>query len=285
MLLQEGWTSSYIKTNGVRLHYVSAGEGPLMLFLHGFPEFWYSWRHQLTEFSRNYRVVALDLRGYNQSEKPSNLSAYTMGELVNDIAGVIEGFGERNCILVGHDWGGAIAWCVPYTYPHLVERLIVMNCPHPAKFKDGLRLPQQMLKSSYMLFFQLPLLPEWILQSLDYQLIANALMTLAVNKRAFSSQDLEAYKDAVAHRGALSAMLNYYRNLPQGVLDKSWGILSVPTLMIWGEDDPALGKELSYGTESYVSDFQIQYISGCGHWVQQEFPQQVNQFMQSFLQK
>ncbi|MBD2311798.1 alpha/beta hydrolase [Desertifilum sp. FACHB-1129] len=285
MLFHDDWTSNFLKTNGVRLHYVSAGQGPLLLLLHGFPEFWYSWRHQLSEFANDYRVVALDLRGYNLSEKPQDLSAYRISELVNDIAGAIAALGETRCCLAAHDWGGVIAWHFAYLYPHLLDRLIIMNCPHPAKFQDGMRLPQQWLKSSYMLFFQLPFAPEWLLQSLDYQLIASAFKALAVNQQAFSPQDLEAYKDAVGQRGALTAMLNYYRNLPSALSStKSWDVLSVPTLMIWGENDPALGKELAEGTENYVSHLQLQYIANCGHWVQQEYPHQVNQFMRYFLQ-
>ncbi|WP_315785054.1 alpha/beta hydrolase [Fischerella sp. JS2] len=283
-VLEANWKNDYITTNGIRLHYITQGEGPLMLMLHGFPEFWYSWRYQIPEFAKYFKVVAVDLRGYNDSEKPKDQSAYVMDEFIKDIQGVIKGLGYEKCILVGHDWGGAIAWCFAYAHPEMVERLIVLNIAHPAKLSEGLRTPSQLLKSSYMFLFQLPWLPEFLIQSLDYQLLENAFKGMAVNKNAFIEADIEAYKNAAAKRGALTAMLNYYRNIFQGqMFNKSWGILEVPTLMIWGEKDTAQGKELTYGTEAYVRDLQIKYIPDCSHWVQQEQPELVNQYMQEYL--
>ena len=158
---------NYLETNGIRLHYVSEGEGPLMLFLHGFPECWYSWRHQLGEFGQDYKAVAVDLRGYNQSDKPKEQSAYALSELIEDVRGAIRALGYDKCILVGHDWGGAIAWSFAYAYPGMLERLIVLNLPHPAKFAAGLRSPQQLLRSWYIALFQLPKVPELLLKSND----------------------------------------------------------------------------------------------------------------------
>jgi pimeloyl-ACP methyl ester carboxylesterase len=146
-MTDELWYHDWVETNGIKLHYVSEGKGALMLMLmlmlmlHGFPEFWYSWRHQIPEFAKDHKVVAVDLRGYNDSDKPQAQSAYVMSEFVEDVKGVIEGLGYESCILVGHDWGGAIAWSFAYAYPELVSRLIVMNLPHPAKFAAGLRTP------------------------------------------------------------------------------------------------------------------------------------------------
>jgi epoxide hydrolase 4 len=273
-----------IISNGVRLHYVTQGSGDLVLMLHGFPEFWYSWRHQIPEFAQDYKVVALDMRGYNDSDKPKDLAAYRMDELVRDVSGVIRGLGYDRCILVGHDWGGAVAWNVAYTHPEQVDRLIVLNLPHPAKLVEGLKTPQQLLRSSYMFFFQIPWLPEAVLQFGDYQLIEEAFTRMAVNKSAFTSEDIKRYKDAAAKPGALTAMLNYYRNILQGgILQRQWGKLYIPTLMIWGEEDMALGVELTYGTEVYVEDFTIRYIPHCSHWVQQEKPELVNQYIREFL--
>ncbi|MBF2016893.1 MAG: alpha/beta hydrolase [Rivularia sp. T60_A2020_040] len=285
MYIMEGsWQHEYIVTNGVNLHYVTQGSGSLMLMLHGFPEFWYSWRHQIPEFAANFQVVAPDLRGYNDSEKPASQAAYVMNELVRDVEGIIRGLGYEKCVLVAHDWGGAIAWNFAYDYPEMVERLIIMNCPHLAKFSEGLRTPQQLLRSWYMFFFQLPLIPELFLQAQDYQFIENAFKGMAINKSAFSKQDIDAYKDAAAKRGALTSMINYYRNLfNSATFNRNWSILEVPTLMIWGEEDTALGKELTYGTEAYVKDFQIKYIPNCSHWIQQEQPQLVNQYIRDFL--
>lgn len=283
VVIKETWEHESIVSNGVRLHYVTQGEGPLMLMLHGFPEFWYSWRHQIPEFAKDYKVVALDLRGYNESEKPPQQSAYVMSELIKDVEGVIKGLGYDRCILVGHDWGGAIAWHFAYAHPEMVERLIVMNIPHPAKFAEGLRTPQQLMRSWYAFFFQLPMLPEFLIQLSDYQLIESAFKGMAVDKSTFTQADIEAYKDAAAKRGALTAMINYYRNAFSSFLRQEWILLDVPTLMIWGEEDTALGKELTYGTEEYVRDFQIHYIANCSHWVQQEKPELVNQYMRDFL--
>ena len=283
-VLEGSWQDAYITTNGVKLHYVTQGEGPLMLMLHGFPEFWYSWRHQIPEFASHFKVVALDLRGYNDSDKPQNQLAYVMDEFVRDVEGVIKGLGYDKCVLVGHDWGGAIAWVFAYAHPEMVERLIVLNIPHPAKFAQGLRTPQQLLRSAYIFLFQLPWLPELLLQSSDYQAIETAFKGMAIAQSAFTPADIEAYKNAAAKRGALTAMLNYYRNVfQQRMLNESWSVLEVPTLMIWGENDTALGKELTYGTEHYVRNLQIKYIPNCSHWVQQEQPLLVNLYMREFL--
>jgi epoxide hydrolase 4 len=284
MIADSVWTHEYVTTNGVKLHYVTQGEGPLMLMLHGFPEFWYSWRHQIPEFAKDFKVVAPDLRGYNDSEKPANKSAYVMAEFIQDIKGLIEALGYDRAILIGHDWGGMIAWQFAYTYPAMLDRLIVLNIPHPAKFAEGLRTPQQLLKSSYIFFFQLPLLPEWLIQLNDYKALESAFAGMAVNKNTFSQADIDAYKNALAKRGALTSTLNYYRNVfQQGITTGEWGVLDVPTLMIWGEDDLPLGKELTYGTEQYVRDFRIRYIPNCSHWVQQEYPELVNQYIREFL--
>lgn len=275
----------YIITNGVRLHYVTQGEGSLMLFLHGFPEFWYSWRHQISEFAQDYKVVALDLRGYNDSEKPREIEAYAITELVKDIEGVIKGLGYEQCVLVGHDWGGMISWHFTYAYPQMVDKLIVLNLPHPAKFAQALQTNyRQMLRSWYILFFQLPLLPEFLCQANDYQLIASAFVEAAIDKTAFTPEDLKAYQKAAAKPGSLTAMLNYYRSNFQIIFQQQdWTVLQVSTLMIWGENDRALGKELTYDTQEYVKDFQIRYIPNCSHWVQQEQPELVNRYMRFFL--
>jgi len=276
----------FITANGIRLHYVTAGNGPLMLFLHGFPEFWYSWRHQIPEFAKDYTVVALDLRGYNESDKPKGVQAYRIEELVKDVQGVIRGLGFERCILVGHDWGGAVAWSVAYDSPELLEKLIVLNLPHPAKFQQGLRTARQLLRSWYIGFFQLPFLPEFVIRSANYSAIDRALRGMAIRKETFSDRDIEAYKTAAAKPGALTAMVNYYRALVRSpFFQSSWDVLTVPTLMIWGENDVALGKELTLGTERYVQDFQIHYIPHCSHWVQQEQPDLVNQHIRIFLDR
>ena len=276
----------FVKSNGINLHYVSQGTGKLMLMLHGFPEFWYSWRHQIAEFATDYRVVAIDMRGFNDSDKPEAVSAYKMPELVADVQGVINGLGYEDCILVTHDWGGAIGWNFAYEHPQMVEKLIVMNLPHPAKFIEGIKTWSQLQKSWYIFFFQLPLLPELIFQANDYQAIASAFMDMEIDKSAFTTEDLSAYKTAVAKPGALTAMINYYRanfQIPPDNMTPDYGVLDIPALLIWGEEDVYLGKELTYGTDKYVSNLEIKYIPNCSHWVQQEQPKLVNQYMRNFL--
>jgi epoxide hydrolase 4 len=277
-------THRFLEANGLRLHYVTQGQGPLMLFLHGFPECWYSWRHQLEFFSSRYTCVALDLRGYNDSDKPTGIEAYRLETLVEDVRGALSALGHDRMVLVGHDWGGAIAWAFAYAYPELLQSLVVLNMPHPAKFANGLGHPLQLLRSWYIGAFQLPLLPEWALAAGDYWAIEHMLRGMAVQDNTFSNADLQVYKTAAAKPGALTAMVNYYRALPLSQpWAQSWGTLEVPTLMIWGEDDIALGKELTYGTEAYVRDFRLRYLSQCSHWVQQEQPHQVNALMDEFL--
>lgn len=276
-----------ITTNGINLHAVSQGEGPLMLMLHGFPEFWYAWQQQIPAFATDHKVVAPDLRGYNQSDKPVGVEAYRLSELMQDVRGVIQSLGYQSCTLVGHDWGGAIAWNFADAYPEMVDRLIAINFPHPAKFVEGLRTPQQLLRSWYVFFFQLPFLPEQLLGAFDGQLIATTLQGTAVDRPIFSAADLEAYRQAATQPGALTAMINYYRANLRHLKwdDRPWGVLEMPTLLIWGEADVALGKELTFGTEAYVRDLTLRYIPDCGHWVQQECPDLVNQFMREFLER
>lgn len=292
-VLNGSWQHEFLATNGVKLHYVTQGKGDLVLLLHGFPEFWYSWRYQIPELAQYYQVVAVDMRGYNESDKPDRLEAYRLKELLGDVRGIIRALGHRKCILAGHDWGGFIAWEFAYEYPEMVEKLISLNMPHPAKFGESLRSnPQQMLKSCYILAFQLPFLPEFVFQWNDYDIIAKAFQNMAIDKTTFSKEDISAYKDAMAKPGALTAMLNYYRNILPNLTrdttmqrwrDRDRGILEIPTLTIWGEEDKVLGKELTYGTEAYVRDFTIHYIPKCSHWVQQEQPQLVNQYILEFL--
>jgi epoxide hydrolase 4 len=252
--------------------------------LHGFPECWYSWRHQIIEFAHEYKVVAVDLRGYNESDKPKERSTYRLSVLVEDIKGVIEALGYERCILVGHDWGGAIAWAFAQAYPERLDRLIVLNMPHPAKFSQGLRTLPQISRSWYIFLFQLPFIPEWILRRDNYKVLVEILTRTAINPDTFPPEVIEVYRQVAAKPGAITAMLNYYRNLVQsGFLQRNGGIIQTPTLMIWGEDDIALGKELTVGTQAYVKNLQIRYISNCSHWVQQEQPQLVNQYMREWL--
>jgi epoxide hydrolase 4 len=276
----------FAEINGFKMHYVSAGKGPLLLMVHGFPEFWYSWRFQIPVLAKHFRVVAPDLRGYNDSEKPS--SGYDVKTLVDDLIALIEHLGYEKAVVMAHDWGGMIAWSLTITHPERVNKLIMLNMPHPAIFaRNILTNPAQLLRSWYVGFFQIPFLPEQIMSLNDYQFIETAFKGMAVNKQAFDKEVLDIYKKAIAKPGAKTAALNYYRNLlrswtqiDQKLLNRK---IKVPTLMIWGEKDTALGKETTVGTEKLVEDFTIHYISNASHWVQQEVPDQVNKYILDWL--
>jgi epoxide hydrolase 4 len=272
--------------NGFKMHYVTAGEGPLLLMVHGFPEFWYSWRLQIPVLAKYYKVVAPDLRGYNESGKPSG--GYDVKTLVSDLTALIDQLGYKDAVVMAHDWGGMLAWSLTIVEPERVNKLIMLNMPHPAVFtRNLLTNPAQLLRSWYVGFFQIPFLPEQVIALNNYQFIETAFRGMAVNKKAFDREVLDAYKKAIAKPGAKTAAVNYYRNLlrswtqtDQAVLNRK---IKVPTLMIWGEKDTALGKETTVGTEKYVEDFTIKYIPEASHWVQQEAPEKVNEYVLEWL--
>src|SRR5256885_1504142 len=193
---KETWQHRNIITNGIRMHYVTQGEGSLIVLLHGFPQFWYCWRYQIGFLAAlGYTVVAPDLRGYNDSDKPR--SGYDVPMLLEDIVGLIKGLGQEKAIIVGHDWGGALAWVLPMRYPNLVERLIILNAPHPWAFMRELRTFKQLRKFWYAIFFQIPWLPEYLLRRTNAQLIAQAIYTTAVQKSAFPREVLLRYQEAM----------------------------------------------------------------------------------------
>lgn len=275
----------YILVNGIRMHYVTAGEGPLLLMLHGFPEFWYSWRKQIPALAEHFTVVAPDQRGYNETDKPD--WGYDTDVLASDMVQLIDRLGFSKAHIVGHDWGGAISWYLGINYAHRVERLAVLNCPHPRLFLHNLRRnPKQLRRSWYMGFFNLPLLPESTFAANDFALLDEVFRGHAINKAAFSDEDLQAYKQALRRPGALTAALNWYRAAasdPRSIVGPGDGKVSAPTLLIWGEKDRFLGRELTYGTERYVPDLTIRYIPNSSHWVQHEFPDEVNQHLLDFV--
>lgn len=276
----------YTFVNGIRMHYVKAGRGStLLLLLHGFPEFWYSWRHQLAAFSSRFTIVAPDLRGYNETDKPD--WGYETDVLTADVLELMRSLGYERAIVVGHDWGGVLGWMLAITYPHRVERLIALNIPHPARFIEGIqRNPRQWLRSLYVAFFQLPWLPEKVISANDYASMVWGFRGMARRKETFSDEAIQAYKDAIRKPGALTAALNWYRALRHVNPNDYSGShmrVTVPTLMIWGEKDTALDIKLTYGTEAHVPDLRIRYIPDCSHWVQEEQPELVNQYMDEFL--
>ena len=283
------WTHGFAKANGLRVHYVTAGEGPLVLLLHGFPQYWYAWRKQIPALAARFRVVAPDLRGYGDTDKPGRARDYAAASLVEDTASLIAALGEKKARVVGHDWGGAVAWLTALERPEVVERLAVLNCPHPAVFARALRSnPSQMLRSWYMLFFQLPGLPERALLRRDAQGLRRLFLASSA-RGVFTREDLDAYAQAAARPGALTAALNYYRaafRSPRAMLRASdpGRKISAPTLLIWGEEDRALGKELTLGMEPlFTGPFRLVYVPGAGHWVNEERPDLVNAALADFL--
>ncbi|GHO44582.1 alpha/beta fold hydrolase [Ktedonospora formicarum] len=280
------WAHRDILTNGIRMHYVTQGEGPLVVLLHGFPEFWYSWRSQIPFLAGlGYRVIAPDLRGYNDTDKPK--SGYDVSTLLRDIEGLIKGLGYEKATIVGHDWGGALMWLFGLSYPHMTERLIGLNAPPPWTFSRLLRTPEQLRKSWYIFAFQLPFVPELSLGRNHCEPIAKMLYASAVQKSAFPDDVLALYRDAMSKPGALTAAINYYRSLWRGGgLGKTSNdkrTIEQPTLLIWGEQDIALGIEMTYGLEQWVPQIEVRRLPDSGHWVQQEKPEQVNQLMKNFL--
>jgi pimeloyl-ACP methyl ester carboxylesterase len=271
----------------VSLHYVEAGSGPLLVLLHGFPEFWYSWRHQISALARaGFRVLAPDLRGYNESDKPAGVESYRVERLASDVLGLIRHAGERRAAVAGHDWGGGIAWHLAMQHPEAVNRLVILNSPHPAPFRRELRTLGQLLRSWYIFFFQLPGLPEWLFRAGNFALLERTLRREPVRRDAFLAEDIRLYKQALGRPGALTAAINYYRALfrHSGRLLGQMRTIDVPTLLIWGEKDPYLGMRLTEGLQPWVPRLRVERIADASHWVQCDAPERVNRLMIDFLQ-
>jgi epoxide hydrolase 4 len=282
-----GMAHRWVDVGGLRLHYVEAGTGPLVVLLHGFPEFWYAWRHQLPALAdAGFRVVAPDLRGYNTSDKPRRVRDYRPRVLAQEVADLIVALGAGSAAVAGHDWGGGLAWLLAMRHPERVERLVVLNAPHPIRFLKGLRSPRQLRRSWYILAFQLPWLPERLMAVRNFRALRRALRRQPIRPGAFTAQDIDRYVAAAAQPGALRAAINYYRaafraNLPAQV--HSLRRVDVPTLVIWGDQDRYLGRELAEPDPAWVSDARVERIAEASHWVQADAPERVSQLMVDFL--
>jgi pimeloyl-ACP methyl ester carboxylesterase len=270
---------------GVRLHYVEAGEGPLVVLLHGFPEFWYSWRRQIPVLAAaGYHVVAPDMRGYDLSDRPQSWRAYEAGLLADDIAGLVRSFGEQSAFIVGHDWGAAVAYTVAMAHPEVVRRLAILNVPHTARMLEGFRTLKQLRKSWYMFFFQIPRLPEYLIGRDDFSFAKRSLR--ADSKKAFSDEDLERYVEAWSQPGALTGMINYYRAALRRSPRKTLAQLKridAQTLVIWGMADRHLGSELAEPAPEWVPNVRMERIPEATHWVQHDAPERVNELLLGFF--
>jgi pimeloyl-ACP methyl ester carboxylesterase len=289
-------THEWIKTNGIELHCAIKGQGPLVILLHGFLECWYSWRHQIKSFSNQFRVVAPDMRGYNESAKPSGIHSYELSNLIQDIAGLVHALGEEDAIIVGHDIGGYVSWGLAMEQPKIVKRLVVLNCPHPAIVRIHQKQwnLRQYLRSWYTLFFQLPWIPEVLLGANNAKAIPRIIRNSAIQKEKFTKEDFDYFCRAATQPNALHSSINYYRAIGRSLLKPQWlnknGLndwpkIQAPTLLLWGQKDSFLGNELTEGMEElFTNSFKLQLIPDCGHWVQQEKADLVNQYLKEFLQ-
>lgn len=283
---QLGASDKYADLDGLRLHYVEAGSGPLVVLLHGFPEFWFSWRHQIPALkAAGFRVIALDLRGYNLSSKPRGVPAYATSLMTRDIEQLIQVCGAERAVVVGHDWGGAIAWHFAMRYPEKLERLVIMNAPHPSRFLRALRTWRQLRRSWYIFFFQMPWLPEAMIRAGRFASLRRTLRTGPVRRGAFTEADIERYVEAAAQPGALTAAINYYRAalLRGRVRGPVRRIIEAPVLVIWGNQDRYLGRELAEPDRELVPNLRVERIPDAGHWVHLEQPESVNSLLLDFL--
>ncbi|UCD82368.1 MAG: alpha/beta hydrolase [Desulfobacterales bacterium] len=289
--------SQFADVNGIRLHYVSVGQGKLIMFVHGFPEFWAQWENQLIEFGSDHQAVALDMRGYNLSAKPEDVNDYHARSLIEDLRALAEHLGHQKFILVAHDWGGAVAWSVAMRHPECLEKLIIVNSPHPAVFaRELLNNPDQQKASQYMLLFRSPK-AERVLAENNYARLLDVLFQFG-SKWEMTEEVRLKYIDAWSQPGALTGGLNYYRASPlypptspedvqkiKNILNLPPEMLAVkvPTLVIWGEEDQALLTGNLDGLQEYVENLTVKRIPDGTHWVSHEQPTRVNALIREFL--
>jgi epoxide hydrolase 4 len=277
----------YAELDAVRLHYVEAGEGPLVVLLHGFPDFWYGWRRQIAPLAAaGFRVVAPDMRGYNLSDKPPAVASYATGPLTADVRDLIaERGGGDGARLAGHDWGGAVAWATAMRHPDSVKRLAILNVPHPRRLYEGLRTARQLRRSWYMLFFQLPAAPERLLRARRFRALRRPFAD--ARPGTFDACDIDRYVEAWSQPGALTAMLAYYRAaLRTGGRSRPRALrpVTAPTLVIWGERDRHLGAELAEPDPADVPNLErLVRIPSASHWVALDEPELVNRLLVEFF--
>lgn len=275
--------------NEVEYHLIDEGNGDVALFLHGFPEFWYSWREQLAVLpASGFRVIAPDLRGYNLTAKPKGVRSYDSYEIAQDVVALIDSLGTR-VHLVGHDWGGVCAWRVARLVPEKLRSLSILNVPHPKAILRSLRKPSQFIKLWYQWVFQPPALPEFVLRRRDYALLRDTMRRAAKRKDAMTDEVLERYAAAWREPGALEAMLNYYRaayrRSPRVHARATEQRASLPTQMIWGDLDPVFSVETARSSAEFVPELEFRLVPGAGHFVQWDAPERVNELLLDFWKR
>lgn len=284
----QAWTEEYCTVQGIRLHIVEQGTGPLVILLHGFPQFWYAWHHQIPVLAdAGYHVVAPDLRGFNLSEKPRGVHRYTMQEVAGDIAELIRKKGGGEAVVIGHDIGGALAWAVATLHTTMVKKLVVLNTPHPANLARDIWTYTQMRKLFYCILHQLPLIPECVWRAFNCALVRYVLRTHSTRKSSFPPHELQLFINAAKQPGALRGALNYYRALriPQG--SSEWmrhsRRIDTPVLVLWGDQERILMRTLLDGMDQWAPNLRIEYIANAGHWIQEDAPDEVNRSILEFL--
>ena len=284
----------YIKfDNGIKLHYVEKGDpkNPMMLFLHGFPEFWFLWRHQIEHFSKKYWCIAPDNRGYGDSDKPEGIENYHIFMLADDVKDLIQGLGRSQCILVAHDWGGAIGYSFCDRYPEMVKAYFPLNIPHPdSLMRERERSWEQSLKSWYIMMFQCPWIPEQILRCGDLDFFDNILFDAKISENGKNEkveEVTEAFKYTFSQPNAFTAPLNYYRNIIQIFQAENHGqmkkITKVPVLSIFGTADKALSVAAAKGGADFVEKFETILLDGVSHWSPEERPDEINKHIDNYL--
>lgn len=279
--LREG----YAEVGDVKLHYVEAGDGPLVVLLHGFPEFWYGWRLQIPSLAAaGFRVVAPDMRGYNLSSRPKSVKDYGTQHLVDDIRGLVNERGAESAIFVGHDWGGTVAWATAMSHPEVVDRLAILNAAHPRKLSQGLHHPGQLRKSWYFFFFDLPGLPESVVHANNWHFFRHVLEDA---QPPYTQEEINRYIEAWSQPGAATGMINYYRSSVRQSPKKAEAELhpiKTPTLVIWGQRDSYLNQDLAEPDHDDVPNLdRVERLADASHWVHHDAAEQVNQLLIEFF--
>jgi epoxide hydrolase 4 len=274
----------YAFSGGVRLHYVEMGSGPLLVLLHGIPETWLAWRRFIPLLAEaGFKVAAADLRGYGRSHKPHRVDDYRSDLLADDVAAIVRSRGRERATVVGHSWGGLQGWMTAMRYPEMVDRLVVMNVPHPFHWVEAMRTWGFWRRNPQMLLFQIPALPEWVLGARDH---AALRLSLRRDLRAVDHADREAYLAAIAQPGALTGALNYYRAFLRENplrLRRPLRVVEAPVLVVWGTEDRFFPADRAAPPRTWAPNARVEVVAGAGHWTHHDRPTVVSDLLLEFL--